>query len=129
MFAFVSKAFADWGWGTEAQFQKHIQNTQSTLDRELALIKNPKLRAAKISENKEEIQQLKRERKPQDFDLENLHWRQILMGIFNSTDGNYPQVVTIHGGYVYDANEVNAKVLFTVFETANKGYENRRISL
>ena len=50
-------------------------------------------------------------RTPQDFDWENLHhykWHQILMGILNSTDGNYTRVVNIHGGYVYDANEVHA---------------------
>ena len=53
-------------------------------------------------------------RTPQDFDWENLHhynYRQILMGILNSTDGNYPRVVTIYGGYVHDANEVHALTL------------------
>ena len=38
-------------------------------------------------------------RTPQDFDWENMHhykWNQILMGVLNSTDGNYPRVVTIH---------------------------------
>ena len=61
-------------------------------------------------------------RTPQDFDWQNVFhykWNQILMSILNSTDGNYPRVVTIHGGYVYrvvtihggyvyDTNEVNA---------------------
>ena len=50
-------------------------------------------------------------RTPQDFDWQNLlhyKWNQILMGILNSSDGSYPRVVTIHGGFVYDANEVHA---------------------
>ena len=32
----------------------------------------------------------------------------IVMGILDSTDGNPHRVVTIHGGYVYDANKVHS---------------------
>ena len=32
----------------------------------------------------------------------------ILMGVLNESDGNGSHAVTIHGGYVYDANEVVA---------------------
>ena len=46
------------------------------------------------------------------------------MGILNSKDGNYSQVVTIHGGYVYDANEVHAihsqeKLVWTIVVPLN----------
>jgi hypothetical protein len=33
------------------------------------------------------------------------------MGILNSTDGSYPRVVTIHGGFMYNTNEVHAITL------------------
>ena len=32
----------------------------------------------------------------------------ILLGVLNESDGNGSHAVTIHGGYVYDANEVVA---------------------
>ena len=64
MKAYVAKAFKEWGWGTDKDFSLHIENKKGFLIRsEVASLKNQNLRAAKISENKEEIQQLKRERK------------------------------------------------------------------
>ena len=50
-------------------------------------------------------------RTPQDFDWQNVQhytWPEILMGILNSSDGSHHRVVTLHGGYVYDANEGQA---------------------
>ena len=63
MNAFVAKAFKAWGWGTDAEFLTFIQNKKRTHDRELAAVKNPKARIAKALQQKEEIIQLRRERK------------------------------------------------------------------
>ncbi len=48
-------------------------------------------------------------KKPRTFDWELLQEQMkdtILLGVLNKFDGNGSHAVTIHGGYVYDANEV-----------------------
>ena len=47
MNAFVAKAFAAWGWGTDDEFQNLMQSRKRLHDKELALVKNPKARIAK----------------------------------------------------------------------------------
>jgi hypothetical protein len=51
-------------------------------------------------------------KRPQMFDWQQLLGERmkdtILMGVLNESDGNGSHAVTIHGGYVYDANEVVA---------------------
>ena len=49
MNAYVAKYFKDFGWGTDDQFSLFIEGKKELLDKEVALMKNQKLRAAKIS--------------------------------------------------------------------------------
>ena len=63
MNAYIAKSFKSFGWGTDDEFSIFIDGKKKILDKDLALFKNQKLRAAMISENKAEIQRLKRERK------------------------------------------------------------------
>ena len=61
MNAFVAKAFAACGWGTDAAFLTFIQNKKRRHEKDLAAVKNPKARIAKASQQKEEIIQLRKE--------------------------------------------------------------------
>ena len=63
MNAFVAKAFASWGWGTNADFQKDIQKRKRKHEKVFALMKNSKVKVAKASLQTQEIERLKRERK------------------------------------------------------------------
>ena len=51
-------------------------------------------------------------KKPEDFDWGPLYGdvmkRTIVVGVLNESDGNASHAVTIHGGYIYDANETVA---------------------
>ena len=48
-------------------------------------------------------------KQPAEFDWQtDLNERTILLGVLNASDGNCSHAVTVHGGFIYDANELVA---------------------
>jgi hypothetical protein len=52
--------------------------------------------------------------------------RTLLLGVINASDGNCSHAVTVHGGFVYDANELVAIPLYWIIARQNK---QRRVPL